>query len=85
LFVVCAVSLAWSGCRFDIETGGNINPTVNHNWLQAAIGRAVQRIGGNRIGIYASKYEWGQVRPRSKAWNHSVSVCIRNTCFCSLL
>lgn len=29
--------------------------------FQDAIGQAVARIGGDRIGIYASEYEWGQV------------------------
>jgi len=46
---------------FDIETGGDLGPDQDHAWLQAAIQRAVQRIGGDRIGIYASKYEWGMV------------------------
>jgi len=46
---------------FDIETGGNLGPDADHAWLQAAIQQAVARIGGDRIGIYASAYEWGQV------------------------
>jgi GH25 family lysozyme M1 (1,4-beta-N-acetylmuramidase) len=47
---------------FDVETGGgNGDPTANIQWLQRAVNRAVQRLGAERVGIYASDYEWNLV------------------------
>ncbi len=54
-------SIPFGTLWIDIETGGDLGADADHAWLQAAIQRAVARIGGNRVGIYASAYEWGQV------------------------
>lgn len=54
-------SIPFGTLWFDIETGGQGAPSDNDNWMQQAVQQAVARIGGSRIGIYSSRYEWSQV------------------------
>jgi hypothetical protein len=34
---------------------------ARHAWMMAALAQGVHRIGASRMGIYSSRYEWGQV------------------------
>ena len=61
IFLLLLVSSSFSTLWFDIETGGQGSYASNDAWLQEAIKQAVARIGGSRIGIYASRYEWSLV------------------------
>jgi hypothetical protein len=45
----------------DIEAGGQKSASYNHAWMMAALAQGVHRIGASRMGIYSSRYEWGQV------------------------
>jgi GH25 family lysozyme M1 (1,4-beta-N-acetylmuramidase) len=63
---VDAVISAMGGIPFgmiwlDIEDGGQGAAQDNYNWMMAALAEADSQLGGGRVGIYSSEYEWSQV------------------------
>jgi len=45
----------------DIEAGGQGSAQNNYNWMMAALAHGESRLGAGKMGIYSSRYEWGQV------------------------
>src|SRR5437764_1376560 len=64
---------------FDIETGGNLGADADHAWLQAGVQEAVNRLGGSRVGIYASD------EPESHMLRYDRLLICFSPCFCVIL